>query len=305
MDNGRVSFSNPPRQSLFRHEDCLHGGSPKASTAARRALEIAPYADVRGLDLGIPMPGHRIDDRSTTAARIEELRRLVAEEHDVIFLLTDSRESRWLPTVLGAAYSKLVITIALGFDSYVAMRHGLDPDDVTSASEGGPGEKLGCYFCSDPRGPTDTLSNRTLDQQCTVTRPGVAYLAAAAGVELWASILQHPQGARASAISTDAVLAGMPADASLLGVVPHQVRGFVGHQQMMQLVGEAFNACTACSPRVQQAVRHQGVDFILRALEEPDYLAQISGASQFLDKVLDTDSHDNSDMIISDCSDIE
>lgn len=44
VDNGRVSFSNPPRQSLFKFEDCLGGGAPKAETAARRALEIDPNA---------------------------------------------------------------------------------------------------------------------------------------------------------------------------------------------------------------------------------------------------------------------
>lgn len=42
VDNGRVSFSNPVRQSLFNYEDCLNGGKPKAVAAAEALARIFP-----------------------------------------------------------------------------------------------------------------------------------------------------------------------------------------------------------------------------------------------------------------------
>ena len=42
VDNGKVSYSNPVRQSLFTFEDTFEGGKKKATTAAQHLKEIFP-----------------------------------------------------------------------------------------------------------------------------------------------------------------------------------------------------------------------------------------------------------------------
>lgn len=63
--------------------------------------------------MSIPMPGHPIppplvEQTKQDVQKLEEL----FDAHDAVFLLMDSRESRWLPTVLGAAKGKVRPTVA-------------------------------------------------------------------------------------------------------------------------------------------------------------------------------------------------
>ena len=58
VDSGRVSFSNPARQSLYDFADCLGGGAPKAPAAAAALRRVFPGVDARGVELAVPMPGH-------------------------------------------------------------------------------------------------------------------------------------------------------------------------------------------------------------------------------------------------------
>eukprot|EP00116_Pleurobrachia_bachei_P008016 sb/3468278/ len=92
LDNGKVSYSNPVRQSLYNFEDC---GKDKASTAAARIRQINPGAEVEAVTMSIPMPGHAVSklEEERVTGDIEKLEGLV-ESADVVFLLTDTRESR-------------------------------------------------------------------------------------------------------------------------------------------------------------------------------------------------------------------
>ena len=71
VDNGRVSYSNPVRQSLFEFADCADGGKPKAEAAAAALRRIFPGVNAAAHELTIPMPGHAL----TVQAEIEQARR--------------------------------------------------------------------------------------------------------------------------------------------------------------------------------------------------------------------------------------
>jgi len=224
VDNSTVSYSNPVRQSLFEFLDCTDGGKPKAETAAAKMKMIFPGVESQGVQLTIPMPGHSVSDSELPHVKdaVQKLEDLV-KSHDAIFLLLDSRESRWLPTLLGVTYDKIVINAALGFDTYLVMRHGGAISKEGSSSSSEHTERLGCYFCNDVVAPQDSQKDRTLDQQCTVTRPGLAYMASALAVELLVSLLHHPLRHHAP---HDAPKELSDPGTTPLGTVPHQLRGF-------------------------------------------------------------------------------
>ncbi|PCD18810.1 hypothetical protein FGRA07_06563 [Fusarium graminearum] len=273
VDYGRVSFSNPVRQPLFNFNDCLEGGKPKALRAAEALKEIYPGVDSEGHALSVPMLGHPFTDETKTKEDYQKLEKLI-NEHDAIFLLMDSRESRWLPTVMGKAAGKIVMNAALGFDSYVVMRHGAE----TSPEGQTP---LGCYFCNDVVAPADSQKDQTLDQQCTVTRPGVAPIASALLVELLTSLLQHPLGKDAPASQpTSGVIPERDPPDHALGLVPHQIRGYTSTFQQIVIRGQSYDCCSACSPKILNAYRHDGWGFVKRALQEKEYVAELSGLAE-------------------------
>ncbi|KAJ5951788.1 Molybdenum cofactor biosynthesis MoeB [Penicillium vulpinum] len=272
VDNGTVSFSNPVRQPLFNFEDCLNGGVRKAHRASEALTQIYPGVETTGHVLSVPMAGHPIMDEKAIRADFDHLKILI-DEHDAIFLLMDTRESRWLPTVMGKAAGKIVMNAALGFDSFVVMRHGI-------MENGNMPAELGCYFCNDVVAPANSIKDQTLDQQCTVTRPGVAPIASALLVELFVSLLQHPQGAAAPA----PISRNTERDDHPLGIVPHQIRGFLSKFENLSVTGKSYSSCSACSTKIVSAYREQGWDFVRRALNEDGYVEELSGLKEVHEK---------------------
>jgi len=204
------------------------------------------------------------------------------QSHDVVCMLTDSRESRWLPSLLVAAAQRkrmppvdpdrgaagafepparsparppLGLTVALGFDSFLVQRQTY------------LGSPAACYFCNDVTAPRDSLAFRTLDQQCTVTRPGLSGISAGIAVELVAALVQHEDRFEAKATGKD----------SCLGAVPHQIRGFLAEFKLSPMETEPFPMCICCSNKILERYEEEGDAFINRVIENSAELEEISG----------------------------
>ncbi|KAK0400589.1 hypothetical protein QR680_015335 [Steinernema hermaphroditum] len=282
VDNSTVSLSNPVRQSLFTFKDAQEGKG-KAEAAAENLKAIRPTVNAKGISMLIPMPGHSISpsEVAKTQEAVRQLEELI-KDHDVVFLLLDSREARWLPSLIAAVHNKLCFTVAIGFNSFLAMRHGGEPtgniedslqDDPRSLPI--PGSELSCFFCNDVTAPTNSMRDRTLDQQCTVTRPGACFWATSMATELFASVVQHPLG-----IDAPADTAQPDDNATVLGATPHMIRGFLNSfKQMTPAVRRNAN-CTACGADVRKKFVEEGWDFLLKVFNEPAYLEQLTGLDQ-------------------------
>jgi ubiquitin-like modifier-activating enzyme ATG7 len=290
VDNGNVSYSNPTRQSLFEFNDCANGGKPKAVAASDALKRIYPNVNSVGLQLTIPMPGHNIETELESAqAAVTKIEDLILN-HDVIYLLTDTRESRWLPTMLCARHDKFMLDVALGMDSYLVMRHGAGPTaaatssaDSSLSSTSAPSQhRLGCYFCNDVVAPQNSTKDRTLDQQCTVTRPGLAPIASALAVELMVGVLHHPLKHHAPGdVDIPIMQSNVREVEKPLGCLPHQLRGFLSNFGMLHPLAHAFEYCTACNSKIVEGYTANGFEFVRNACNDASFLSKVSGLEEF------------------------
>ena len=128
-----------------------------------------------------------------------------------------------------------------------------------------------------------------------MTRPGVAPLPSSLLVELLVSILQHPSrslappppppGAAAPPPSTTPGPA--PSHPSLpapfvhpLGTIPHTIRGYLSSFSNLQVTGQPYSCCSACSDVVLDAYEADPWGFVQRALNERGWVEEMSGLKE-------------------------
>jgi len=269
IDNGKVSYSNPVRQSLYTFEDSKNvGNNSKAILAAEKLKKIFPMVDAKGFNITIPLPGRTLIDEKAKEEYFKNLEILENQikECDIMFLLTDSRESRWYPTVIAKAYNKLVITAAIGFDSYLVMRHGNNEN------------KLGCYFCTDISTPGDTSGNRTLDQQCTISRPGVSMICSGLATELAMSC--GNSALNKSEKEED---------------IPHQLRGNLINYEMQHFNFKYNTNCVACSDNIVKTYKEDRLNFAIGVMNDPYYIEKTCGIHELIQKIKIENDNDKDD----------
>lgn len=158
------------------------------------------------------------------------------------------------------------------------------------------------------------MKDRTLDQQCTVTRPAVSNIAGGLAVELLVSLLQHPQQSMCPAyisMSNHNVhnqIKSIPE--GILGIVPHSIRGSVNNFEQILPATERFEHCVACSKvrffhlenvnqkkmskiffskkkmfflqKIIDQYRTRGYEFLFEVFSSSECLEELSGISELL-----------------------
>lgn len=71
---------------------------------------------------------------------------------------------------------------------------------------------------------------------------------------------------------------------SVLGHVPHQLRGFLGQFRTLPLVGAAYDKCTGCSETVLKAYEKEGFGMMLKAFNDVKYLESLTGLDKLFDE---------------------
>ena len=104
----------------------------------------------------------------------------------------------------------------------------------------------------------------------------MAAIASSLLVEMLVSLLQHALGNSAPAPTGPTDNRGDHP----LGIVPHQIRGFLSTFQTVVLKGKSYDHCSACSEKITSAYKADGWRFVMRALNEKGYIEDLSGLAE-------------------------
>ena len=268
IDCGTVSYSNISRQWLLTMNSAEQVEG-KAKAACTNFLGRIPskYMELCGGptydNLAVPMPG-----RATDFDAIDRLSHLdtIVMNCDALFLVTDSRESRYLPTVLAAKHNKPAITAAIGFDSYLCNLQLTGESGASSA----------CYFCGDSQSIGDSIIRRPLDEQCTVTRPGCSPIASATAAEMLVSYFSSPDCYHSNIQESDEGILGKPIT---------RIRGWLNTLTSNASFESPNPECLACSSSVITDYNNDNHIFLQNICTDNNHLSDISGLTSKLNDI--------------------
>lgn len=148
------------------------------------------------------------------------------------------------------------------------------------------------------------MKDRTLDQQCTVTRPGVSNIASSLAVELLISLLHHKDRGEAAAyyaIHNNEKSEEAAVPEGMFGILPHSIRGNVSNYSMILPACQKYVHCTACSKvnvkfklyfsriyvfflsqNVLAEYGSHGNNFLLKVFESAKYLEDLTGLTDIM-----------------------
>ena len=76
---------------------------------------------------------------------------------------------------------------------------------------------------------------------------------------------------------------------SALGVLPHQIRGFLSRFKNLLISGQAYDRCTACSDAILTAYEQDGYDFLVKVFQDAKHLEDVTGLTKMKEEAEDLD----------------
>eukprot|EP00792_Barthelona_sp_PAP020_P003766 TRINITY_DN1632_c0_g1_i1.p1 TRINITY_DN1632_c0_g1~~TRINITY_DN1632_c0_g1_i1.p1 ORF type:complete len:442 (-),score=107.93 TRINITY_DN1632_c0_g1_i1:302-1501(-) len=250
LDNGYVSDTNPIRQNLFTRDQI---GRKKVDCIKESLTSMVNHLCVEKHHMTIPVPGsvqHLTYD--CLLQQIETLNEIISKV-DCVFLLTDSIESRWLPSILAKVNGKPLFNAALSYDALLINKQD---------------ETCGCYFCNMVSAPQHN-PNIPFDQRCTATRPGLAAIASSQLVELYINFLHKPVGC--------------------IGDVPDGIRMFLNDFSFHQIEMEKVGYCVGCSQHIFDVFcnfkfEKEKQETIVNMFKNPQTIEKLSGLQKKIEE---------------------